>query len=189
MLKTLEEEGRKEQEKIIAKAKERAKAIMDKAKKEAEEIKQGEIDNALIPLSGERAKLLNDARLHVKKEVIQTKEEGVRQVYQKVQDKLAKLHKSSDYPKLFERMIKEATKGINGQVEIQVCDKDADLAKKILTKLKIKANLKGGLDSLGGLVLKTSQGKVVIHNTLESRMEKAKQYFKADLMQIIYEEK
>lgn len=188
MLKTLESEGKKEQQTIIADAKERAAAILSKAKDEAKQIKQDEIDKALFNLAGEKAKMVNEARLHVKKEVVLAKEEGVTEIYSQVSEKLSKLRKSSKYPEILEKMIIDAIKHLEGEMKVQVNDEDVDLAKKILSKNSISADVSGGLETFGGLVVTTDEGKIVIHNNLESRMEKAKQYIKADIMKMVYEE-
>ncbi len=188
MLKTLESEGKKEQQSIIEEAKKRGKAIIEKSKEEAKHLKQEEVDKALYSLSGEKARLINEARLQVKKEVVSAKEEGIKELYTKVEKELAKLRKSKKYSQIMEKMISEAIIGTNSHFEIQVNDRDIKLTEKILSNLGTKATIKGGLESLGGVVVVTDEGRVVIHNTLESRLEKAKQYIKADLMRMVYEE-
>lgn len=186
MIKALEEESKQEREEIIDRAKKSAKRILDEAKEEAKRLKQEEVSRVTAGLEGEQAKLLNTARLSVKKDVIKAKEEVIQEVFKEVETRLEKLRESADYQKIFETLTREALEGIKGKVKIEVDKKDLSIAKTVLEKQGLDFTLEPSPTSMMGLQVTTEDGRITVTNTFDSRLDKARQFLKSELTSVLF---
>lgn len=186
ILKALEEESKTECVDIVARSKQSAKRIVAEAKEDAKRVKEDEIAKATSGLGGERAKVINAARLTVKKEVIRAKEEVIQEVFNEVESRLKKLRDSSDYPHIFESLAVETLEGIEGKVKVEVDKKDIPLAKSILEKKGLDYSLDASPTFLAGIKITTDDGRITITNTFDSRLEKAHQFLKSEITNVLF---
>lgn len=186
ILKALDEEGKRECEEILERAKQNAKRILTEAKEEAQRIKQAEIAKVTAGLEGERSKVLNIARLAVKKEVIRAKEEVIQEVFSETENRLKRLGESSDYPRILESLILETLQDVEGKIKVEVDKKDLSLAKSILDKKGIDYSLEADPSSRAGIQVTTEDGRITITNTFDSRLEKVRQFLKSEITTVLF---
>jgi len=187
MLRVLEEEGKKQREEVLAQGEERAAKILEEARVEAERIKQEEMDKVAISLQGEKAKILNDARLYVKRRVIQTKEDFIQKAFSATREELLKFRNSKDYPQVFRRLLTEAVENADGKVVVHVNKEDEKLARQVLDQMGVAYQLHSNMSSLGGVKVTTADERITLVNTLEARLEKAKQHLKSEVMATLFD--
>lgn len=186
MLEALGEEGAGQCKEIISRAEAQKAAILEEAKKEAEETRQEEVKKVQTVIQVDRAKVINEARLAVKREVIHAKEELIQETFQEATKELQAFRKSPDYAKSFERMVDEAVEEIPGRVAVNVEKRDEKLAKEVLARKGIEYELVGSLNSSGGLRITSEDGRISLTNTFGIRLEKAKRLLKSDVMNILF---
>ncbi len=188
ILQSLEEEGKAACEDVLNRAREQAKQIREEAQEEAEKLRQSEIEKARVVFESEAAKIVNAARLAAKKEVIKAKEEAVKEVVEEALKEIRKLRKDKKYPEVFRHLLEEALEGVSGKVVVRVNPDDVKMAEKLLTELQVDGEVKEIPAISGGVIVDDAEGSVTITNTLESRLKKAAQVYKAEVTRIIFPE-
>lgn len=169
IISKIKEEADREIEKILSTARAEKEEKLKEARKKIEEEKEHELRVAKRELENwkkaEIAKIKQDAR----KEIIQLKEDIIRECFKKALEKLKRLDEER-YEDIVSRWMKSAIKEIGkNSVIIPSSDKDAKIAKKLGLKVERKK-----LHSIGGFVAKSKDGKVSIDNRFESILERKK---------------
>ncbi len=188
ILRSLEEEGELACREILDRASEQAKLIKEEAEEEAKRLKQAEIEKARIVFESEAAKIINAARLAAKKEIIRAKEEAVRKVVEKALEEISKVRESKEYPQIFRQLLEEALEGVNGKVVVRVNPADVQMAEKLLSEMQVDGEVKGYPAIDGGVIVDSAEGSITITNTFQSRLKKAAQVYKSEVMRIIFPE-
>jgi vacuolar-type H+-ATPase subunit E/Vma4 len=187
IVKTLESEGEKERERVIKAAKQEATRIIDLAKEDAERVKEKEMERVSLLLKGETARIFNEAELYRKEETIKAKEKIIDRVFENSALETNDLRKSDKYQSVFENLARESFGRIGqGDVVVSIDKRDERVAQKVLNKLGDKYKLLTDLDCLGGLVVKTANERVIYLNTIDTRMQKARQVIKSEITEALF---
>jgi len=149
----------KETEKIVAdiiesakqEAKNQAKQIIEKGKQESQD--QKEI-------------LISQARQDANREKMNTREKVISKCFSKAKEKLSKIS-GSEYEKIVDSLIKKGSEKISGEVKIYI-SKDSD--KRIAEKNGLE--VAGRIDSIGGVILSSNDGKITLDNTFEGILKR-----------------
>ncbi len=185
IFRALEAEGDKECQAVVDRAKEQAKSIIGEAEEQARRITQEKIDKVCASLAGEQAQVLNSARLRQIKETTATKEGYIRRAFDEAKGHLS-LRSKPNYERTFELLAKEALGLRPGKVRVYVDPKDASVAQAVLPRLCDEFELYTELECLGGLRVTTEDGRVTHLNTIDSRLEKARQALKSKVASILF---
>jgi len=189
--------------KILEDAESRASQILEQAKAEAREI----VESALKEAERKRAdilgkaesdgmelyrRLLSEANLEGRKEILKTKQELIESAFSLALDKLCKLP-DKDYQKLLENMAAEAATDEEG--EILLSEKDRNRIEKDFIKninKRISSSGKNGKLVLSRDSIKTAGGFVIryddmeINNTFEVLFEMLKPRLENDVVRILF---
>ena len=92
----------------------------------------------------------------------------------------------SGYDALFAALAAEALSGVSGAVTIRVKSDDVALAQKAAAAAGLAADVASDLDTAGGLVVETGGGKIIRRNTLEDRLDRARQFVRADVATVLF---
>ena len=183
----LEEDSEKERQELIVKAKAQAAKIIKEAEEEAAKIVEAEIDKLSGSLKKEQTRLINEARLANQREIISFKESLIERAFAEVKEKLAEHRKKDVYQKTFQLLVKETLGGTKGKkLEIWVDQKDENLAKKVLDGLNLNYRLCSDLDCLGGLKVSIDEGRMLVVNTFDSRLEKIRKFLQPELLELLF---
>lgn len=186
MLRALEFEGVAECERIVAQGRARAEKILEEAEAEAARQREERLAKAALALQLEQSKILKAARFAVKKEIIKAKEAAIEEVFRVAAQRLGSLRQSPRYKQIFERLAREALEGMSGRVRVRVDSQDADLAREVLTALGVDFTLETDGQYAGGLEVYAEDGRIWAINTIESRLEKARQALKAEIADLLF---
>jgi vacuolar-type H+-ATPase subunit E/Vma4 len=169
------------------------KAIADVAeeKKAAEEAavekKRAALDAARRRAAVERGRLVSGVMKESRMELARQKDRIFQQAFQEAARRLASARTGSGYEKSFRAMAAEALEGLEGgDVILHVDRRDESLAHKTLAALGKNCEVKADLETMGGLSVTTKDGRNVVFNTLDSRLEKAKKLLKSEIFTILY---
>jgi len=173
MLKVLEEDGEKQRAAVREKTKKEVEDILEAARQEGEKIKKEQTELVFSPLGKETARILNEAKLEVKKKQAVTKEDLLKQVDSQVRDKIEKIRNSQEWAGIFRRLLNEVSKGVSGNVIVRVDRRDEELSRNILRELNVTYQLEVNSSSLGGATVATEDRRVTLINTFEARLERA----------------
>ena len=96
------------------------------------------------------------------------------------------LRSSAAYEELFAALASEALEGLDGPVTIQVAPADAALASRAAQAAGLTATIDPTLETAGGLVVEAYGGRVMRRNTLEDRLERARQLIQSDVAKVLF---
>lgn len=182
----LEKEGEKRVDEILTKAREETDQIVKKAEEEAKMIEEDKIAKAKSSLEAEKARLLNKARLFKKKEIIKAKEDYIQQAFDQAKEEIQTLRGKPVYKKVFTNLVREIMDLAKGKVTISVDKRDEKLAREVLDSMDAGYELKTDISCLGGVKAEAKNGRVIHINTLDARLDKARQASKADVTTVFF---
>jgi vacuolar-type H+-ATPase subunit E/Vma4 len=180
-----------QRDEMIAKADADAKVMLDNAEKEAQRIKS-ETDRQILNivasvLRGVRDRIIGGVELDSRKQLMVARDETLQQIYGEAEKKLKEF--SADKKEYHEVLIKlttEAVKAIGGE-EFILSANDTDLNDLKKAHKKLEADIQKAVGSkvsitfddtpiatIGGVVVKNTEGTKVYHNTLEGRIKRAR---------------
>jgi len=175
ILDTAEIEARK----ILEDAKERGEAILNEAPKEAER-RAKEYVNTLI--ADARGKLWA-----LKREALRAAYEIAAESFEQAAKKLPKITEREDYINILFRLILEAIENIREtNLIVSVNNRDMNLVRRLLPNLEADAAkilgkkvrltlLENPIDIVGGAIVMTADGSIIYNNSLEARLESARE--------------
>ena len=162
-----------------------AHEILTNAQHEAERLKEQACMVALEPVSHERARLIHRARLEAMQITGEIRKELVDAALEQVRGRLANLRTDACYPDVMRQILLEALKELNSseqeegtiqpreKISLEASPEDRALIEGLLQELELDLVVSYSLHCWGGLVAKSENGRIVVINTLEARLERA----------------
>lgn len=178
---------------IEKEAQSQASGILAHARMEAEQIEESASVHASAPAVAERARIIHRARLDALHIVGSVRENLVDTAIMQTRELLAALRSDPTYPKVLHTLTEEALKQLttsegDGNFQLQADPRDKVLMKNILKDLKLKIPIRYDLNCWGGVIAHSEDGRVVVINTLESRLEQARTFLRHHLAASFEEE-
>jgi vacuolar-type H+-ATPase subunit E/Vma4 len=153
----------------------------------AAEKKRAAMEEARRRAAVERGRLISGVRKENRMELAREKDRIFRQAFDEAGRRMASMRGSSGYEKSFRAMAAEALEELGGgDLILHVDKRDEPLARKTLAALGKNCEVKADLETAGGLNVTTKDGRNLVFNTLESRLEKAKKSLKSEIFSMLY---
>lgn len=164
LIQRIAEEAEKEKAEILARAESEAAAIISQAKaegrQEAEKIRErGEKERARL-----REKILAAARREARMHITNAKEESIALCMEAIKDKMRALT-GGEYQKIVEERIAQALDTTEGMYMIATRKEDRSIAQKLGIEVK------GEREGIGGVILKSADGRMEIDLTFDFMLE------------------
>ncbi len=176
LLKSVEESAHEKELELRNKEVAVVAEIKARAKKQAGEIRQTHIDEANKSIMTEWNKLLYLTKAENKELLIKTRETAFERAFSETEVRLKDLRSDPKYPVVFKNLLKEAAHALGDQnFVVHVDPRDTALCKKTLSLLNLSYEIRIDLVTDGGIVASLPDNSVVISNTVESRMQRAKE--------------
>lgn len=188
ILQALDDQCRQECQEIFDRAEQEAKQIIEKAQAEAESIRDARLEKVKAEAQSEAVSLLYSARLKSKNAVIRAKEEVAEKALAEAEKRLSELRSRPDYPEILERLVSEGLSRISGKVLLHVDPADRDAADSIARKLGLDYELLTDIETIGGAVVSDVAGRVQIVNTVEERLNRAREKLRMQVSGILFGE-
>ena len=188
MLAALEQEGEENIEKLIAQAEASKNQIIKNADEEAARIRENSKREIEDRVRMEKSKIIGKANFYVKKEVIKAKETIMNSVFDEIAKRISNLRENRSYEGIFERLAAESLANIKGKPVISVDKADKELARKVFDRMELNYELNSNIKCIGGLKMESEDGRIILNNTIDSRMAKAKQMLKTDVLKVLFGE-
>ena len=179
-------------------AKERIHEIRERSKSEAEEIvseantkggpiKKRYLEEAMRSVELQKNKLLSETREESRMEVIKTKNEIFQKTFENAAKVLGSVREHARYRKSFSLFITEVSDALGEEdIILHIDPRDEALCREILNELKMKYEIVTDLTCAGGLNAHTRNGRFVVLNTLESRIQKAKELHRPVIFSMLF---
>jgi V/A-type H+-transporting ATPase subunit E len=151
-------------------------AIVESAKKEAENLKR---------------QIIGSSRLSARNKELVLIESAINEIFRIVKEKLQSKSNDKLYKDLLRKMIEESISPLDSPEIIIECNKnDYDTVKKILqdlsTNKKVKLTLsKKPIEIVGGIRAVSADGTMTLDNTLDSKIERLKPLIRKEIVQLL----
>ena len=188
ILQALDDQCREECQEIFNRAEVEAKQVLEKAQAEAEAIRQARLAKVKAEAQSETTSMLYSARLKSKNTVISAKEQIAEKALASAEENLSGLRSRQDYPAILEELIKEGLTRISGKIAVHVDPTDEAAADAVMRKLGLDYELHTDIQSLGGAVVSDTGGRVRIINTVEERLNRAREKLRMYVSGILFDE-
>jgi V/A-type H+-transporting ATPase subunit E len=172
---------------IKEKATSDAGEIKAEAKKKDEMIKKRYLDAVRKTVESERSKSLGKVHEDVRMQLTRAKDDVFQHAFSEAQNILQSVRGQAQYETIFKTLLKEAITELEGEeILLHIDKKDENLCKKVLSELKLNCGIVTDITCAGGLNASTKDGKFIIFNTVDSRIERAKVLLKLDVFATLY---
>jgi vacuolar-type H+-ATPase subunit E/Vma4 len=126
---------------------------------------------------------LNAARLQAKKEVAAVKGRAIDTVFSEAREKLQSIRSEGSYEKLFEQLLEEALAGVDTELVVHVDPRDDELARRLMATRD--GQVEADIETVGGVVVSTKDGRIERRNTLEDRLDKLRHLARGQIAEIL----
>jgi vacuolar-type H+-ATPase subunit E/Vma4 len=188
ILQALDEQCREECRAIFNRAQEEAGRILEKAREEAEEIRRNRLARIRAEAESEATSLLYSARLRAKNAVIGARERVAERALEEAGKHLKDLRSRGDYPAVLEGLLREAVASLGEEAVVHVDPRDRELVEKILRGEGSGFKVVPDLDTAGGVVVTDPEERVKVINTVEERLNRAREKLRIPVYGILFGE-
>ena len=172
---------------IEEKAQREVAEVREAAAEKSQAIKSAAIEDAKRRAAVERGKLMASARKEIRMSLAVEKDRVFQMAFTEAGRRLVSIRSDGRYEKSYTAMLAEAMQDLEGEVvTVHIDKRDEALTRKALQTLGKNSEVVTDLTTPGGLNLTTRDGRAIIYNTLESRLEKAKKILKPEIYSILY---
>ncbi|HTY90091.1 MAG TPA: V-type ATP synthase subunit E [Methanocella sp.] len=187
LMKSMDASAEEKIAELMEKSARTASEIRNRARVKAEEIKRLHMDSAVKAVALERNKLTYLANNEARKQISGIRHGHYNEAFNQAKERLESFRDSPDYADSLRKMAEEAfeTLGENEAV-LHVDERDKGLCTKIAEGLAGRCEVVADIHCTGGLNVSSLDGKVVIYNTVESRLEKARRHMRLEIFSILY---
>ena len=180
---------------IIQDANAEVSAIQAQAEKTAEAEKTKILENGKKQSDMRYQQIISEAKMNARRAELGAKEEVIEAAFEKATNQLKEKAASGDeeYDDALTKMIKEAADEIGSKdLIIQLNEADTKKFKDQLSDVStfqiedITFELGEPIDTIGGAVLKTSNGDIEVNNTIEARLDRFKSLLRSEVAEILF---
>jgi V/A-type H+-transporting ATPase subunit E len=187
LLKSVEESAQERERELKEKARSAVQIISEETKNQAAAIQQSLLEEAKKASAVEKNKLIYLTKGENKEKLIKTKERVFSTAFSEAEQRLSQIRKDPRYPAILKNLVREAVGTLEGEkVLVHIDKQDEQLIKGILSDMKSSGLVIADLQCAGGLVVSTPNESVKISNTIESRLERAKEQKKLQIYAVLY---
>lgn len=172
---------------IIDRANQDAENIKTETKGKDEIIKKRYLDAVKKTVDSERRKSIAKINEENHMRLIRAKDNVFKHAFTEAQKILLSVRSQANYENIFRKLLKEILLELEGEeILLHIDKRDENLCKKLLAELTLNHEIVTDLTSIGGLNASTRDGKFIIFNTIESRLERAMVQIKLEIFATLY---
>jgi V/A-type H+-transporting ATPase subunit E len=185
---------------VKASAQERMKEIRDRAEAEAQKIRKDAeeraqsiraayLGEAVRGVQLEKTKLVTKVEAEKRMALARVKYDLFQQAFARTAEQMGSLRNHPGYRETFKKMVQESLGDLAGEeVRLHIDLRDEPLSREILSEIRQNCEVVTDLTTLGGLNATTVDERLMVFNTIESRLQRAKELMKSEIMSTLYGE-
>jgi V/A-type H+-transporting ATPase subunit E len=187
ILEAIHVSGEQKIQEMETRAAQQADEILAAARREAERTREAACTKEVMPAYKERARIIHRARLEGLRICGDTREALVDAALERARERLMVLREGPVYPEVFKKLMQEALAGLKESAEdvtltrLEVDRRDRELLQSARRYTAPDILVDFELKCWGGLIARSEDGRLVVINTLESRLERAEPYLRRSL--------
>ena len=164
------------------------------AEKTAESEKNKILENGKKQSDMRYQQIISEAKMNARRAKLDAKEDVIEAAFSQATGELKQkaAEGNDDYKDSLSKMIKEAADEIGGNdLIIQLNEADTNQFKQELSSDTfeldgIKFQLGEPIKTIGGAILKTSNGDIEVNNTIEARLERYKSILRSEVAEVLF---
>lgn len=189
ILRALEDKAEASIDDIKSEAQRRANEIKAEVETEAAKMRRARLKKIEDTVRSEATAIVYSAQLKAKKELIKAQEDTVEEAFRQAEKRVGSLGQEQDYPRILEALLDECLDYIEGDVLLQARDDDRAVLEKIMAGKQVAYRFSDTpLEASGGLVASSVDGEIMVLNTFESRLDRAKDKLRLDISSVLFKD-
>ena len=185
ILEKIRESGESRVNEIETRAYAQQREILANARIESEALRKQACAEAMMPATRERARILHLARIEALRATGSLREALIDSAYERIHGYLVGIRSDVTYPEVLRRLLIEALDELKSSLAImgketpanQSCleadPRDKDTLEQLLSMMDLSLPISYTLNCWGGVIAMSEDGRVMVINTLEARLEQA----------------
>ncbi len=180
-------------EDILSQARGKGKELEEAAKREAQTIVHAaeiaakeDLERRLAEAREKGKQLLREKvmkeKLALRKEILELREQLVGEVMEEVRRRLQEFTKTQAYREWLKRKLSEALSVLGKGAVVRMNPSDAKLARRLIRGIKVEADLQ----TIGGFKASSSDGKLLLDETFESRIRRRFEDLRVEVARILF---
>jgi V/A-type H+/Na+-transporting ATPase subunit E len=175
--RAITEEGRKEAEQILARARDEAGKMVAEAKERARKDFEGELHSKLRKAHAEAKRMVDSAELESRKRILSFREEVMREVLEALQDRLEKLRAEPSYADFLLNALREGIehlpgKELIGELSPEDLETYSERLKEAAGGVSHKLELRSSDSLKWGLRVYSADQRLLYDNCLSARLKR-----------------
>jgi V/A-type H+-transporting ATPase subunit E len=187
LLQSMELSADEKVENLLDSARKSSGSIQEEAQKEAGVIRKKLVTEAEEELQRERNHALYLLREELKADMTREKQALYDRSFERAGNLLKSCRVDPRYKDSFSKLMHDSVDGIPGtQVFVHLDPEDSTLMSGLSVPYGSRLILMPDLDCLGGLIATTPDERITIRNTIESRLENAREALKKEIYSLLF---
>jgi vacuolar-type H+-ATPase subunit E/Vma4 len=185
------EDGAEEKIRDIREGKDREiREIQEREKSESAQVRRDLLEETRQKIAVEKNKKIYAAREQVKDHLARARHDVYQEVFREAALRLSSIRKNPSYKMFFSAVLSEIVESLDSEkIRLNIDTKDEALCRQLVEKTGREFEIITDLTTLGGLNGSTTDGKIIIRNTVEDRLARAKERMKIVVFSGLYGEK
>ncbi|HEV2357107.1 MAG TPA: V-type ATP synthase subunit E [bacterium] len=188
LIQLLEQEARVETDQALREAEAKAAEVVAAGAREAEEIEAAARRRVDSERAQARARATSTASLRAAAVVLAAKDEAIRRVFEQAE---AELRSAAANPvrrgAVLRALLREAAAGVaGGRATVEVARGDVEAVRDASRELGLDAEVREAADVADGVRVAAADGRVVVENTLASRLARARREMVSRVAEILW---
>ncbi|BAA31105.1 V-type ATP synthase subunit E [Pyrococcus horikoshii] len=191
IIQEINKEAERKIEYILNEARQQAEKIKEEARRNAEAKAEWIIRRAKTQAELEKQRIIANARLEVRRKRLAIQEEIISSVLEEVKRRLETMSED-EYFESVKALLKEAIKELNEKkVRVMSNEKTLGLIASRIEEIKselgdVSIELGETVDTMGGVIVETEDGRIRIDNTFEARMERFEGEIRSTIAKVLF---
>ena len=187
ILEAIHLSGEAQVQEIELRAFDEANEMLANARLEVQQVKEVICAKEVMPAYRERARIFHRARLESLRITGYVREELIDETLDRARGHLAGIRSYPLYPLVLDSLVRETLAELDATLEkihlaqLAADRRDKELLEHVLDDMGLNLSVEYNLNCWGGLVARSSDGRVVIINTLEARFNRALPFLRRHL--------
>lgn len=160
--------------------------ILGKVRIDVERLRMDFLADTRQKAAIEMNKQLYHAREEVNVKVASEREAAFNEVFLEARQRVSQIREMPDYKVCFTAMLDEVLRGLTGEdIVLHVDPRDLELCKNLVRDRGLNLEIHLDLSTAGGLNGSCSDGKILVRNTIDDRLEHAREIMKTEIFRAL----
>jgi len=187
LIKAVEASGQERIHEIMERSKAEADEIIREAQAKDLPIKKRFMESAADSVAIQKNKMLSAAREEGRMEIITAKNDIFERAFGEAVLNLGSLREKPEYREILKMLLGETLREIGSDgVVLHADTRDGALLKEILNEQNVSVEIVTDITCAGGLNANSRDERFVVFNTLESRLNKAKDLYRPEIFSVLF---